>query len=74
MSFLRLRDRGIDSAYRGETKGPSKTPAHPASARQGEFKVPQAYLAQRPDWLKHGPNVQYHSLQVAMYNEDAWAK
>merc|ERR1719502_536578 len=40
----------------------------------GEFKVPQAYLAQRPDWLKHGPNVQYHSLQVAMYNEDAWAK
>jgi len=40
----------------------------------GDFNVTARYLAQRPDWLKYGQNVQYRSLQVAMYNEQAWAK
>jgi len=40
----------------------------------GDFNVTAKYLAQRPNWLKFGPQVEYRSLQVAMYNEDAWEK
>jgi hypothetical protein len=40
----------------------------------GDFNVSSQYLAARPDWLKYGPNLDYRSLQVAVYNEDAWAK
>lgn len=48
--------------------------AHLRSGAQGDFNVTAKYLAQRPNWLKYGPSVEFRSLQVAMYNEDAWAK
>jgi len=38
----------------------------------GDFNVSSQYLAARPDWLKFGPNIQYRSLQVALYNQDTW--
>ena len=45
---------------------------HLLTRSQGDFNVTAKYLAERPAWLKYGPTVDYRSLQVAMYNEEAW--
>jgi len=41
---------------------------------EGDFNVSSTYLANRPAWLKFGPNLDFRSLQVALYNEEAWAR
>lgn len=38
----------------------------------GDFKVSAAYLQQRPAWLMRSRQVRFQSLQVAVYNQDAW--
>lgn len=38
----------------------------------GDFLVSRAYLEQRPAWLLRSRQIRFQSLQVAVYNQEAW--
>jgi hypothetical protein len=38
----------------------------------GDFLVSREYLDQRPAWLMRSRMIRFQSLQVAVYNQDAW--
>ena len=38
----------------------------------GDFMVSAEYLMQRPAWLMRSRQIRFQSLQVAVYNQDAW--